>query len=318
MSQPTAPDLLFQKLQAISGDAAPPIDTLFSPAGKNLARRFQLCGDTLTAAASAYSISERHRIVQQLRIGLTEFYVHLERKRVQYGFDAVRSLELLEPSIDALTDGEFQQSIVQLIARTRDRHLVFWGRDPLGASAVLPFTIERFFEGQIEKFALTKIAAGFTPQYLRVGAIVTHWNGIRIDRFVRLNANVFDGSHDAAAIAKSLVFLTSRWLRRFAPPLEDWVDLDFAIDGTSYCERFNWSGVTTDIPVTPSIGRNVIGFGEDFDLLVAQQIRRVQFSPHRLTKCRLRRPVNLACPRSSVATSSSEIICRSTSSNMVG
>ena len=129
--------------------------TLTSPDGKVLARQFLLSEQELTDATT-YSIPDRHRIVSQLRLALADFYVHLERKKSIYGFDPVCALDLLGTSVESISDGEFHQGIVDLIARTRDRHLFFYGRTPLGVSAVLPFTIERCWQGSDAKYVVTK------------------------------------------------------------------------------------------------------------------------------------------------------------------
>ena len=120
----------------------------------------------------------------------------------------------------------------------------------------------------------------YVPKYLKIGAIVTHWNSVPVDRFVHLNANVFDGGNEAAAVARSVEFLTRRPLRRFAAPFEEWVDLRFDIDGSPHEERFAWQGLDLGAALaTPAIGRNVIGFGGDPDLFEIQQAKRVQFAP---------------------------------------
>jgi peptidase S41-like protein len=253
--------------------------SVMSPAGKILGRQFQLQRD-IVAAATTYTIAERHLIVGQLRLALADFYVHLERKKLIYGFDPVRALDLLAPTVERVPDAEFHQSIVELVARTRDRHLVFMGRAPFGSSATLPFTIEKCWEAGVTTFVVTKIDNAFTPQRLRAGAVVTHWNGAPIERFIRLNANVFDGGNEAAAMARSLAFLTQRPLSRFGAPFEEWVDLSFVLNDIAYEERFTWQGFdSAQVPPTPSLGRNLNGFGGDLELLHLQHARRVQFAP---------------------------------------
>lgn len=250
-----------------------------SPSGRTLARRFHLRLEAL-ATINVYPLPDRHRIVKQLRLALSDFYVHLERKKSIYGFDPVRALDLLAASVEAVSDGEFHQSIVELVARTRDRHLKFAGRTPFGLSAVLPFTIERCWESGNAIYVVTEIAEGFTPERLRVGARVTHWNGIAVERVIRLNANVFDGGNEAASLARSIEALTKRSLRLFGPPLEEWVDLRFHLQDGAYDERFTWQGLDVSlVPPTPSLGRNFTGFGGDLELLYLRHARRVQFAP---------------------------------------
>src|ERR1035437_5559821 len=247
-------------MEQFVADAQATAKTVTSPAGKPIARRFDF-NYASAVSATVYSQFDRHQIVSMLRLGLTSFYVHLERKKAIYGFDPVRALDLLEPSIDTLTDSEFHQSIVDLIARTRDRHLIFYGRAPIGMSAVLPFIIERCWQGQDAQYVVTKIASGFAPKKLQAGALVTHWNGIPIERFLMLNANVFDGGNQAASLARSIAFLTHRPLAEFAAPMEEWVDLWFTLGGSAYEERFVWQGFdASGTPVTPSLGRNRTGY----------------------------------------------------------
>jgi hypothetical protein len=254
--------------------------SLTSPAGKVLARAFDLSANLATA--TVYSIPERQRIVEQLQLVLRYFYVHLERKKSIYGFDPVRALDLMAGSIETLSDSEFHQSIAQLITRVRDRHLAFYGKTPFGISASLGFLIERCWDGEDVRYVVTKIDRKLTPKPKRLqpGAFVSHWNGVPIERFVRLNANFFDGGNEAASLARSLAYLTTRPLNQFGPPLEEWVDLRFELKGITSEERFIWKGFdATQAPLTPSLGRNMVGFGGDFNLLQLQHARRVQFVP---------------------------------------
>ncbi len=251
---------------------------LRSPGGQALATAFELSPDAL-AQLYVYPPPDRARLIEQLLLGLRGFYVHLPRKTAIYGHDPVRALELLSAKAAALSDGEFHEALTEIIARIRDRHVMLFGRTPYGASATLPFTIERCWIDGAPTYVVSKIQEGQAPAVLRLGALVTHWNGIPIERFVRLNANLFDGGNDAAAVARSLAFLTSRPLSRFGPPLEDWVDLTFTVDGAVAQARFAWAGLdTANAPVQPAIGRNILGFGGDPQLRVLHQSRRVRFA----------------------------------------
>lgn len=250
-----------------------------SPNGAPIARSFALDLES-AVAANLYPIEDRQRIVEQIRLVLREFFVHLGMKKSQFGYDPVRALERLEPVIEQLTDDEFHQSIIQTITRTRDRHLVFYGRSPNGLSAVLPFDIERCWINDVETYVVTKIEDGFTPQHLAVGAIISHWNGTPIARQVRTNANLFDAGNEPALIARAIEFLTRRPLRRFSWPSESWVKLNFEVNGQAHEEEFNWTGFDVGtVPLDPAIGQNVIGFGGDIELSQQQQTKRAQFLP---------------------------------------
>ncbi|AFY29052.1 periplasmic protease [Cyanobium gracile PCC 6307] len=275
-----------QRLGAIAAAGVGESRLLTSPLGRQLARQFVLDLSALTSAAATgqvaaviYPLADRRQITAQLRLVIRDFYVHLGLKRAQYGFDPVRALELLSTEVENLSDAEFHQSITQLVARTRDRHLTFYGPTPVGIVAVLPFMVERAWECDQLVYVVSKLEPAFKGNHLKAGAIVTHWNNVPIDRFVRLNANVFDGGNDAASVARSVEFLTRRPLQSFGAPFEEWVELRFNIDGTSHKEEFAWQGLDLGaVKATPAIGRNVIGFGGDPDLFDTQQAKRIQFA----------------------------------------
>ncbi|BEP57108.1 hypothetical protein GmRootV35_13340 [Variovorax sp. V35] len=233
------------------------------------------------AAVALYPFADRLRLIDQISIALDSFYVHLERKKAVYGFDPVRALGLLRLQAQAFSDAEFHQNLVEILARVRDRHVMFYGRAPYGFAAALPFTIETCWDGESEIYLVTKTDAAVVFKALQAGARVSHWNGIPIDRYVRLTANLFDGGNEAAALARSLAFLTHRPLTQFGPPLEDWVDLRFSLNGMELEERFSWIGFeAAATPSYPGLGRNLTGFGGDLLLMDLQNARRVLTAPH--------------------------------------
>ncbi|SDN39040.1 S41 family peptidase [Ensifer sp. YR511] len=252
---------------------------IHSPGGKLLAKTFALPAAGL-AVAPIYAFADRQRLVDQLTIALDSFYVNLNRKKAIYGFDPVRALGLLRLQLDAMTDAEFHENLVEILARVRDRHVMFYGRAPYGTAAVLPFMIETCWDGGAEIYVVTKVDVDVKFKVLQPGARVTHWNGIPIDRYVRLTANLFDGGNEAASLARSLAFLTHRPLKQFGPPLEEWVDLRFSLSGSISEERFTWTGFdAAAAPTYPALGRNLTGFGGDLLLMDLQNARRVLTAP---------------------------------------
>jgi hypothetical protein len=251
---------------------------LTSPAGKVVGRAFNYDRGVIDSLVT-YSPTERNLIVDQLRLALSQFYVHLERKKVLYGFDPVRALDLLAPSLEKLSNTKFHESIAQLIARTRDRHLSFHGKAPNGLSVGLGFSVEQCWEAKKAQYIVTRIDSRLTRKHLQVGARVTHWNGVEIDKYLRLNADVFGGGNEAASFARSLAFLTQRPLKEFGPPREESVDLGFSLNGVPYNEHFVWEGFAAAQVTMPSISRNFTGFDGDIQLSHLQHARRVQFAP---------------------------------------
>lgn len=254
------------------------IKTFTSPQGAVIGHSFALNTATLSSAL-IYSIPQRQRIVRQMKIVLEEFYVHLSLKEKQFGYDTIRALALLEVKLASLSDVEFFQSITQLVARTRDRHLTFYGNSGNGTRAYLPFRIEKCWINSEETYVVSTVA-NIPMQYLQKGAIVTHWNGIPIAKYIRLNANFFDGSNEAASLARSIEFLTNRPINRFSFPIESWVKLTFTVNSIPYEEKFDWQGFDVGLaPDHPFSGRALTGFGGDPDLIDAQQVKRSLFAP---------------------------------------
>src|SRR5262245_25779326 len=227
---------------------------LRSPGGQVLAKTFAL--PVTATAAPVYPPADRYRLLDQLTLALDSFYVHLPRKKAIYGFDSIRALGLLRLRAEALSDPEFHENLVEIIARVRDRHVSFYGRSPYGRGAVLPFVIETCWDTGSQIYVVTKLVAGTPVKTLQPGARVTHWNGIPIDRYIRLNANMFDSGNEASSLARSLAFLRYRPLAQFGPPLEEWVDLRFTLNGADLEERFTWLGFdSANAPAYPALGR---------------------------------------------------------------
>jgi hypothetical protein len=157
---------------------------ILSPAGKRLATTYSIPANEATVT-QVYSPNERYQLLDQLTIALNDFYVHLNRKKAIYGFDPVRALALVRLRLDQLSDAEFHETVVEIVARIRDRHVVLYGRAPYGTAAILPFIIESCWIGESQAYIVTKIDNTFSPKALQRGAHVTHWNGIPIDRYLR-------------------------------------------------------------------------------------------------------------------------------------
>jgi Peptidase family S41 len=249
---------------------------LKSPAGKLVGRAFNYDRGVIDSLVT-YSPAERNLIVDQLRLALSQFYVHLERKKAIYNFDPVRALDLLVPTLEKLSNTEFHQSIIQLIAKVRDRHLSFYGKAPYGLSVGLCFSVEQCWKAKKPQYIVTKVDCRVKSKLekLRVGALVTHWNGVEIDKYLRLNADVFGDGNEAASFARSLAFLTQRPLQDFGQPREESVELGFSLNGASCQERFVWEGLDASEALAAS---SVPIFAGDPQIVHLQQINRLRFA----------------------------------------
>jgi Peptidase family S41 len=270
ISDPTA-KLIEEILQKSGG-----VRKLKSKAGKVVGRVFNYDRGVIDSLVT-YLPFERYIIVDQLRLALSQFYVHLERKKALYNFDPVRALDLLVPTLEKLSNTEFHQSIIQLIAKVRDRHLTFYGKAPYGLSVGLCFSVEQCWKDKKPQYIVTKVDCRVKSKLkkLRVGARVTHWNGVEIDKYLRLNAAVFGDGNDAASFARSLAFLTQRPLQDFGQPLEESVELGFLLGGVPDQERFVWEGLDASEALAAS---SVPSFAGDSQIVHLQQINRLRFA----------------------------------------
>ena len=82
----------------------------------------------------------------------------------------------------------------------------------------------------VSRYLVTKVAQGADVGDLGAGALVTHWNGMPIDRAVEVNAARYAGSNAAARHSRGVESLTIRPLRIHRFPDEDWVTVRH-IDG---------------------------------------------------------------------------------------
>ena len=192
---------------------------------------------TLTAAERATLVSQATALIEQI-------YVHLPLKRAVHAVDPVQRLRNLAARMGPLSEREFHDELIAVFTELRDLHTNYILPAPYaGKIAFLPFLVEESFTAHgTPRYLVTKLLAGFTHPTFGVGAELTHWSGVPIDRAVEVNSGRQAGSNADARHARGLEALTLRDMSQCAPPDDRWVDLVYvpAAGGAPQEVRLDW------------------------------------------------------------------------------
>jgi C-terminal processing protease CtpA/Prc len=212
------------------------------------------------------SLGECRRLVQQALVLFESVYVHLPLKRSMYAVDPVRRLRLLEHRLrqhaeqqratrrpERVDDLWFHREMSEIFTSVRDLHTVYLLPQPFeGAVALLPFQVEDYFVGGQRRYMVSNVLKGLPwfapPADFRAGVEITHWNGIPIARAVELAGAQNQGSNPEARHARGLARFTIRPLLKSVPPDEEWVDVEYRVEGgkDSRSLRVEWH--VADLP----------------------------------------------------------------------
>jgi Peptidase family S41 len=200
--------------------------------------------EQFTAQAGTLSTAERATLVGQATLLIEQIYAHLPLKRAMHAIDPVQRLRNLAVAQPALSEREFHDELIAIFTELRDLHTNYLLPRPYaGRLAFLPFLVEEAFTPEgTPRYLVTKMLAGFTHPTFGVGAEVTHWSGVPVDRAVEVNAARQAGSNLEARHARGLEALTLRDLTQSAPPDELWVLVRYvpAAGGPAQELRLDW------------------------------------------------------------------------------
>lgn len=202
------------------------------------------------STAGALSRSDRLTIVEQALVMIDQTYVHLPLKRAMHAIEPVQRLRLVKQRLDSYSERAFHNEMISIFVHLRDLHTNYILPEPFRSRvAFLPFHIEECFEPAgvgkepVRQYVVTEVAEGISDRSFKVGVVLTHWNGILIDRAVEINADREAGSNLDARHLQGLQSMTNRWMGMSLPPDEDWIVARYLSDngkGPAREARFDW------------------------------------------------------------------------------
>lgn len=175
---------------------------------------------------------------------IERLYVHLPLKRAMYAVNPAQRLRLLQrrlagPNGRRLSERDFYAEMLGTFTDLRDLHTTFVLPEPFrSTTAYLPFSIDACAIDGRRAFIVSRVIPGDAlPADFVPGAVVTHWNGVAIDRAVAVNAAREQGTNPAARRAQGLASMTVRWLGQQLPPDEQWVSVRYRPQGRRAADK---------------------------------------------------------------------------------
>jgi hypothetical protein len=215
----------------------------------------------------------------------------------------IERLEVLERRLsvnkERMEDRKFHEEMLSIFRELRDRHTNYvLPRIYQQSVAFLPILIEVFYDRESgeSKYMISKVADESIPASLyeddtlakqdfinnsMQDAIVTHWNGIPIDRVVELNAEFFAGTNEEARYARSVQRLTIRPLFNSLPPDEEWVTIQYEKERNGRPEvhriRLKWQVRTEESEIEPEGEFTTTTRGIDGETELVRKLKRALF-----------------------------------------
>jgi hypothetical protein len=237
------------------------------------------------ATAGQLTESQQQQIVDQALILLREFYVHLPLKRAMHAVEPLQRLRLLRRRLSTMSERRFHDEMIDIFTELRDLHTNYVLPFPYrGKTAFLPFLLEEFFEGNVRRFVVSKLIAGFAHASFNAGVAVNSWNGIPIQRAVELNAELNAGSNSDARLARGLEAMTVRPMAMNLPPDEEFVLIGYTDLANQDQEiRLDWRVFTPDPSPTGvdpmDMGGGATALGIDFLTEDVRRAKKALFAP---------------------------------------
>lgn len=241
--------------------------------------------DEFLKSIGKLTLADRECLVNQALVLIDDLYVHLPLKRAMHAVDPIQRLKLLKYRNARLSERAFHNEMISIFMGLRDLHTNYILPDPYRKMNVfLPFLIEEFYEEDRRKYMVSKIVPNLVPAEFKPGLIITHWNGIPIDRAVELNGNNYAGSNEDARHARGVERMTIRPLMMQLPPDEEWVDITY-IDGEgTHEQRFKWQVTPPPpVPIGSDVDTGDLGvmsaLGVDIETEEARRVKKAIFAP---------------------------------------
>src|ERR671921_1859197 len=199
------------------------------------------------------TLEERQRIVDQALVLIEQFYVHLPLKRAMHAVDPAQRLKLLRYRLHTLSERRFYDEMISTFMELRGLHTNYLLPVPFAfMTADLPLLIGEFFEDGKRQYLVHRVIADrINDPHFERGVVITHWNGVPMDRAVELNADRQAGSNPDARHARGLNTMADRFMGLSAAPDEEWVLLNYlTTDGQEREIRVEWLVFRPDLSPT--------------------------------------------------------------------
>ncbi|NJN07617.1 MAG: hypothetical protein HC836_00535 [Richelia sp. RM2_1_2] len=223
---------------------------------------------------------EREEIVEQALTFIENIYVHLPLKRARSAVNPLQRLQLLKYGLVKMNEFHFQQQMIGIFTELRDLHTVYLPPMPYQSiNFVLPFLMEEFYEGNQRFYVVSHVHEDFEHPNFHKGVIITHWNGIPIERAIELNSMRIYGSNENSSRIHSLNSMTVRSGSKYLVPDEEWLYISYLTTNKEHYEhRFQWQ--TYDFPETQVVGNSKVSgsLGIDFEAIKLQKIKKGLFA----------------------------------------
>ncbi len=242
--------------------------------------------DEFLSTAGELSAEDRRSIVDKAQFLLEDIYVHLPLKRAMHAIDPVQKLKLLRRKVNALTERQFHNEMIEIFKSLRDLHTNYILPDPYRVhTAFLPFMMEEFYDDQNNRrYIVSRMLVGFTHPEFKPGVEVTHWSGAPVDAAVAQNADREAGSNEPARHVRGLDAMTVRPMAMTLPPIEEWVVIGYTgEDNTARELRIPWQVFKPDDAVVSGIVASLSethatsAVGLDLNMELTNRARRALF-----------------------------------------
>jgi len=196
----------------------------------------------MTADLRPLTPAERSLIVDQAMLLIEEVFVHLPLKRAMHAVDPAQRLRLLRHRLETVDERRFHEEMISVFNSIRDLHTVYVLPAPYTSYvAILPFQIGEFFAGDSPRYVVTHVFDGLVHPTFKPGVLITHWNGVPIQRAIELHGRRGAGSNPAASYRRGVEQMTQRPLAVSLPPEEEWVELQYITQtGAADAVRLEW------------------------------------------------------------------------------
>ncbi len=229
---------------------------------------------------------EREEIVDQALTFIENIYVHLPLKRARNAIDPVQRLKLLKHRLVKMNELNFQREIIGIFTQLRDLHTVYMPPMPYQSiNFILPFIIEECYENNQRFYIVSHVNEDFEHEALKKGAIITHWNGVPIERAIELNGMRTYASNENTRRIYGLNSMTLRSGSKYLVPDEEWLYISYLTANQEHYEhRFQWQ--TWNLPETKAQASdravpNLKAYGSlgvDFEAAKLQKIKKGLFA----------------------------------------